>query len=267
MNSKAIRNGRRVEEIVHFITDKILNGPLSPGERLGEKDLAVRFGTSRGPVRQALQRLEVNGLVCFTPNVGARVAFYTLSDYINLFIARECMEGMAARLAAVSMTAVEKSNLRQLVHVHEEHFKMQPEGSYVQPRADIDFHHAIIRGSRNPLLFNMLCGELYPLFQLCRRLHRHILGRGRRALVEHVRILEAIDDADDEMAEMMMRRHIAAARACVETIFIAEDMKLIDSKLLNSRPSLLKWEKISFQDDWSSSLLVPLEEDQQTSSP
>ena len=243
MNSAAMRNGRRVEEIVRLLTYEILHGPLSPGERLGEKDLAVRFGTSRGPVREALQRLEGSGLICFTPNVGARVAFYTLSDYIQLFLARECMEGMAARLAAVSMTAGEKSNLRQLIHVHEEHFHMHPEGTYFQPRPDIDFHHAVIRGSRNPLLFNMLCGELYPLFQLCRRLHRHIPGRGRRALVEHTRVLEAIDEADGEMAEMMMRRHIAAARACVETIFIAEDIKSIDPKLFHSRPSLLQWEK------------------------
>jgi DNA-binding GntR family transcriptional regulator len=92
MHKVILRNGQRVEKIVNDLTEKILNGPLSPGERIAEKDLATVFGTSRGPVREALQKLEARGLICITPNVGARVAFYTLSDFINLFLARECME-------------------------------------------------------------------------------------------------------------------------------------------------------------------------------
>jgi DNA-binding GntR family transcriptional regulator len=236
-----MNNGWRVEEIVNRLTDEILNGPLSSGERLGEKNLATRFGTSRGPIREALRRMEARGLICFTPNVGARVAFYTLFDFINIFLARESMEGMAARLAAVSMTAKEKTDLHLLLNAHEKEIEKQPEGIYFQPRADIDFHYAVIRGSKNPLLFNIICEELYPLFRLCRRLHRHIPGRGLRALREHAHILEAIEQGDVEMAEMTMRRHIAAARSCVESAFSAEDIKLTDPSLLNSRPPLLKW--------------------------
>jgi len=242
MDIDVVRNARRVEKIVNYLTLTILNGPLSPGERLGEKDLANYFKTSRGPVREALQKLELRGLVCIIPNAGARVAYYTLDDYISIYSARECMEAMASRLAAVSMTATEKSKLRQLVNDHQEQFKVQPESSYIQARADIDFHHAIIQGSRNPLLYKILCIDLYPLLQFCRRLHRHIPGRGMRALVEHIRILEAIDEGDIELAEIMTRRHIAASRSCVQTIFPTEAVRHPDAELLKSRPSLLRWE-------------------------
>jgi DNA-binding GntR family transcriptional regulator len=150
--------------------------------------------------------------------------------------------GMAARLAAVSMDIVEKSNLRQIINEHEEQFQTKPETVYFRPRADMDFHHAIIRGSRNPIIYNFLCKDLYPLFQLCRRLHQNAPGRGRQALREHIRILEAIEEGDFEMAEIMMQHHIAASRRCVETIFANQDVKSVDPELLNSRPSLLRWE-------------------------
>lgn len=244
MSGAAIPRVRRVEEIIRHLTNDILKGPLSPGERLCEEDLAERFGTSRGPVREALRKLEVRGLICSTPNVGVRVSFYTISDYINLFHARECMEGMAARLAASLMTTKEKTNLLQIIRMHEEQFRTQPEGTCIQPRADIDFHLAIIRGSKNPMIFNILCGDLYPLFQLCRRLHRHIPERGCRVIIEHTRILNALEDRDEEMSEMMMRRHIASTRNYAESILPTEDDKFTDSLLLNARPSLLKWEKI-----------------------
>lgn len=242
MDKLLIQNKRRVHEIVHELTQKILNGPLSAGERLCEQTLAVYFGTSRGPVREALQKLEARGLVCIIPNSGARVAYYALPDYLNIYSARECMEGMAARLAAASMNAVEKSKLRKLISEHEQQFHDQPQSSYFQPRADVDFHHAIICGSRNPLLYKILCQDLYPLLQLCRRLHSNRPGRGMRALVEHIRILEAIDEGDGELAEIMMRRHISASRSCVENIYANQSGIQMNPILLKSRPPILKWE-------------------------
>ncbi|MBW1698931.1 MAG: GntR family transcriptional regulator [Deltaproteobacteria bacterium] len=251
-NALNSRHGQRAEEIIGILTEEILNGPLVSGDRLAEKDLAERFGTSRGPVREALRKLEARGLVCFSPNVGARVAFYTLSDFINLFLAREAMETMAARLAATSMTQQEKAELRLLLEAHEKELSTQPEGPYIKPSADIDFHHFVIRGSRNPLLFHILCEDLYPLLRLCRRLHHRVAGRGRRALIEHRRILEAIEDGDEQMAELTMQRHIAAARSCVETIFSAEDSESHDPELLKSRPAFLVWKEFSPQKQFRS---------------
>jgi DNA-binding GntR family transcriptional regulator len=247
LSDASSRHGQRTEEIISRLTDEILYGPLSSGDRLGEQELSMRFGTSRGPVREALRKLEMRGLVVFTPNVGARVAFYMLSDFVNLLLAREAMEGMAARLAAVSMTDEEKVELRQRLNVHEEEIRTRPAGDSFQTDTDLDFHRCIIHGSRHPILFHILCEDLYPLSRLCRRLHRSVPGRGRRATVEHSRVLEAIEEGDEEMAELTMRRHIIAARKCLESIFNPEDAESLDPDLLKSRPSFLNWDTLTFR--------------------
>lgn len=244
LGSISFRHGKRTEEIINFLTHEILYGSLSSGDHLREQNLSARFGTSRGPVREALRKLEMRGLVAFTPNVGVRVAFYTLSDFVNLLLVRETMEGMSARLAAVSMTNIEKAELEQLLNSHEGEGQTQHEDIYNMTSAGDDFHRYIIRGSRNPILFRILCEDLYPLSRLCRRLHRNVPGRSRRAHIEHIRIFEAIKEKDGEMAELMMRRHIVAARKCVESIFDSHD-EFLDPDLLKSRPSFLDWKKIN----------------------
>ena len=76
----------------------------------------------------------------------------------------------------------------------------------------IDFHFAIAQCSRNPMLINLLCGELYPLLRLYRGPLIGTRPRGRRAIMEHERVVSAIEDHDPDLAETMMRRHISAAR-------------------------------------------------------
>ena len=82
---------------------------------------------------------------------------------------------------------------------------------------DHDFHFNIAQCSRNPMLIDLLCAELYPLLRLYRGLPPGLRPRGRRAVIEHQRIVSAIEDRDPDLAEMLMRRHIATARVRRET--------------------------------------------------
>jgi DNA-binding GntR family transcriptional regulator len=232
-------HGMRVDEIISRLTEDILNGPLSSGDRLNEQELSERFGISRGPVREALRKLEMSGLVCFTPNVGARVAYYLISDFINLFIAREAMEGMAARLAASLMDKRQKDNLRKLVDAHEKENANQQNISFLKAIADMDFHYYLVSCSQNPVLFHVLCEELYPVMGLCKRFHRSVPGRDNKAVVEHSRIMDAIEDGDEEMAELTMRRHIQAARKCVELFFENKKDEPQNPYFLSARPFFL----------------------------
>ncbi len=75
----------------------------------------------------------------------------------------------------------------------------------MQSPQELDFHYVIAKGSGNPLLFNILCEELYPRLRICRKQHQNISGRGAQALEEHRRILAAIEDSDAEMAGILMR--------------------------------------------------------------
>ena len=207
----------RSEILAEALCEEIVDGAFGPGEKLNEKELAARFAVSRGPIREALKRLAERNLVVLSPNAGAKVAQHTTDDIIHLLDVREYLEGAAAKLAAERMTDEDKRKLHTLFDAHVEAVHAADDGSYVQLPEDLDFHYVIIKASGNPLLFNILCGDFYPLLRMFRRQHKNVQGRGARALEEHRRILSAIDDGDAELAEILMRRHIAASRNNMST--------------------------------------------------
>ncbi len=202
----------RSEVLAELLCEEIVKGRLQPGEKLNEVELASRFEVSRGPIREALKRLAERSLVVFLPNAGARVASYSPTNILHLLEVREPLEAVAAKLAAIRMTPEERVYLRELLDAHVTEVAATPEGSYFQYTEDLDFHYVIIKAARNPILFNILCRELYPQLRLARRAHVAAPGRGKRALEEHRRILVAVEENDPELAELLMRKHIAAAR-------------------------------------------------------
>lgn len=204
------------------IGEEIVSGALAPGEKLNEMALAERFEVSRGPVREALRRLAERRLVTFSSNAGARVAVYTLEDMLNLLQVRENLEGLAARLATQNMTPEQKTELRELFMTHKAVVATDPNGNYFQAPEDFDFHYLIARGSHNPILAALLCEDLYLVLRLCRSQHHKVINRGRRAIEEHRRVMTAIEEGDAEMAEFVMRRHIAAARQAIIEVYQGE---------------------------------------------
>lgn len=199
------------------LTRSILSGDLAPGAKLSEPVLARSFGASRAPVREAIRRLQERGLVTYVVNQGARVSQPSAAEFLALLDVREAMEGMAARLAAAHMADSEVAALDELVAGHRGEIERNPLGAYLQNDPETDFHMRIARGSGNPILSELLCDQFYPRLRLCRRLHSTVQGRGREAWREHLRITEAISQHDGELAEILMRRHIRAARAALQT--------------------------------------------------
>jgi DNA-binding GntR family transcriptional regulator len=96
---------------------------------------------------------------------------------------------------------------------------LQEGRAYFQDEGDFDFHYRIVQGSRNDVLSQMLCGELYHRVRLYRYQFSVTEGRPQKAFGEHHRIIEAIETRDAEMAEILMRRHISSARANIEHHF------------------------------------------------
>jgi DNA-binding GntR family transcriptional regulator len=194
----------------------IVAGDLAPGEKLSEPVIARRYGASRAPVREAIRRLQERGLVTYVANQGVRVAEPSAAEFLALLDVREATEGMAARLAAENMSDEEVAALEQLVAGHRGEIERNPLGAYLQDEPEADFHRRIANGSGNPILADLLCEQFYPRLRLCRRLHSTVPGRGREAWREHVRITEAISHRDGELAEILMRRHIRAARTALQ---------------------------------------------------
>lgn len=208
------------DRVFDQLSEAIVAGELLPGAKISEPDLAIRFGVSRAPLREAIRRLEERKLVSRVAHQGARVAVLSAARISEIYMVREALEGVAAREAAHRMGGEDVGQLRALLSSHEQSFGGDGD-TYRMGSADEDFHFRIIRASGNATLIALLLGEYYALIRMFRRQHRQVAGRARRALVEHHRITDALADRDAELAEFLMRRHIAAARIGIEQALAA----------------------------------------------
>ena len=110
--------------------------------------------------------------------------------------------------------------MRESVARHEAELDALPESEpYKQGSPDQDFHFLIVRTSKNPLLIELLCLELYPLLRVFRSPVKQSMERRHQSVLEHKRILSAMEEGDSELSEILMRRHIAAARRSREVLF------------------------------------------------
>src|SRR5690554_6377033 len=203
------------ERVFQQLQDAIVRGELAPGSKITEPGLSRTYGISRGPLREAMRRLEAQREIERMPHVGTRVVQLSMQELLELFDVREAQESMAARLAAEHMTAEEIAALRGALAMHESQADLRKGEAYFQREGDLDFHDRIVQGSHNRLLVNMLCADLYYLVRLYRTQFIASGSRPQRAFVEHHRIVDAIEAGDAELAELLMRRHVSASRANV----------------------------------------------------
>lgn len=217
MNQLAESSTRTLADRVFTrLQDDIVRGEIPPGSKVSETELASRYGVSRGPLREAIRRLESRKLVEREVHVGTRVASLSFEDLIEIYHVREALEGQAALLAAERMTDQEVAGLHQVLAQHEQQQDIREDIAYFQREGDLDFHYRIIQGSHNRTLIRMLIGELYHLVRMYRYQFSTTANRPQKALHEHRRIVEAIEARDAEMAELLMRRHIGRARENIE---------------------------------------------------
>lgn len=192
----------------------IVEGGILAGSKLSETELSTKYCVSRAVIREAINRLASCNLVERKANIGARVVALTPAGLIDLYQVRESLEGMAARLAAKNMTTAEIGDLNTLLNSHFQ--KVKTGESYYQEAGDVDFHYRIILGSKNKHLITMLIDGIYHLV----RMYRVQLGmsgpRITTAFDEHRHIVQAISNRDEELAEMLMRRHIMYSKKNVE---------------------------------------------------
>jgi len=216
MSQPAIQLLTRADEAFDCLQTAIVTGDLAPGEKIGEVELCSRFNLTRGPLREALGRLESRGLLVRRPHAGVKVVSVSADELIELYRIREVMEGLAARQAAERMTDEEIRDLQATLDSHEKMIEEAQGQAYYQAEGDYDFHHRIATGSRNAKLAQMLLGDLYYMVRMYRYRLSTSAGRPHMALGEHRRIVEAIAQRDGELAEFLMKRHINAARKNIE---------------------------------------------------
>jgi DNA-binding GntR family transcriptional regulator len=205
--SATLRDGREVERIFDALLSEIISGALPPGHKLNEADLSGRFGIKRGPLREAIRRLQGRGLVVCRPNAGARVIVHSPKEVLDTYQMRESVESFAARLAAHNMTEAEIEELRQTT--------IDSRAGTPAPPHRVAFHLQIMRGSGNYAIRKLLDAEFYQLLALWRTNFPWLYHCDDRSWLDHERITEAIAYRDGESAELLMRNHLKRLREAI----------------------------------------------------
>ena len=188
-----------------LILEAIDVGVYKPGDRLVESELAERFGVSRTPIREALQRLETQSLLA-RDGRSLVVASLDHNQLSELYVVRSELEGLAARLAASHATIEEKRVLRDMV---EEDRKLVDDPTALA-RTNKRFHKMIHLASHNRYLVQQL-DLVYRSMALMATTSLAAEGRGTKAVEEHDAIVTAIENSDGEAAYQALKAHISKA--------------------------------------------------------
>jgi len=188
-----------------LIRDGILQGKLSNKQRLTEDYFAQEFQISKSPIREALNRLEAEGLIKIVPRRGAFVRDFSIQDIEEIYEMREILE--AAVIRGLKVDAKLADQLRKAREKAQECIKTEDKLGYIS--ADASFHTILARAHSNSRLRNVLEGMHNQLVILR---HRTFELSSRDSVVQHGRILTALAHGENETAADLMVEHIRFVR-------------------------------------------------------
>ena len=207
-----LKRRRLVDGAAETLRKAILDGRFLPGARLRQTDLADQLAISRTPIREALVRLQQEGLVDLLPGGGVRVKLLELDEAVELYDLREMLDGLAARLAAGRADGAVFTRLEQALARQARCVERDDAGPWFP--AHVAFHEEILRAAGNRHLTRL--GSIVRLS--IRHFHPLLLRTEHRleqAWREHRAIYEAILTRDAVEAERLARQHITSAKEIV----------------------------------------------------
>ncbi|MCE9663239.1 GntR family transcriptional regulator [Halomonas sp. DQ26W] len=187
------------------LEDDIINGRLTPGERLDPEALGREFSVSRTPVREAIQQLVASGLVTVSPKKGTFVARIGIDQLIEMFEVMAELEGMCGRLAARRISEEELAALREALARCEAAAEAGDTDEYYYENET--FHDCIYTASHNGFLAQE-ARQLKQRLKPYRRLQLQVRQRMGGSLAEHRKIVAAIEQGEAELAEQTLREHV-----------------------------------------------------------
>ena len=209
------------------LLDDIRSGVLAPGARLTETEIAERLHISRTPVREAIRRLEADGLVAHLPRAGAVVRKLDHSEVMELYEMRLVLEGTAARLAARAASEVE---IDELAAINAEMEAAGGDGAALF-ELNTQFHRTLIRAARNRFLVRSV-EAVHTTLLILGPSTLALPDRARAAVAEHAAVVVALRRRDGEAAETTMRAHMEAAqRTRLRMLRLSDDAPAGDDAL------------------------------------
>ncbi len=207
INPSQINRRLSTKDFVYFeIKKRIIEGILEPDQAINEEFLATELNISRTPIREALQRLEIEELIIRLPNGRLKVAPISIQEVKEIFNVRSLLEGLVAREATIKATSPDIQKLRQFTQLIVDAANNDRRDEVIYYGSE--FHSYLYQISKNSTAIKIL-NQLNDHISRYRRLGpRKNNERSRNAAKEHQEMFEAISNKDHEKAEMLMREHI-----------------------------------------------------------
>jgi DNA-binding GntR family transcriptional regulator len=207
---------RAVDKAYRTVKEGIISGRYPGGARITEQEVAATSGVSRTPVREALRRLQAEGLVDFTPNFGAVVTVWTEADSDEVFELRAMLEAYGARRASRHASDEQLARLRELAEAqYRESIERRP--GYLDRISEINnrFHHALQEAAASPRLTRVLSSLIEaPLVR--KTFHVYTPEDLTRSAQHHLELCRALELRDADWASSVMSSHIHAARGALK---------------------------------------------------
>ncbi|WP_226583085.1 GntR family transcriptional regulator [Acuticoccus sediminis] len=208
------------EQVEQHLRAAIETGDLPPGARLIERELCESFGVSRPLVREALRRLESDGLAVSLPVGGMCVTRLSLDDALEIYAVRKELEGLAAAEFTLHATEDERARLKTIVG--DLHAALDAGGGRPLIDAKNAFYSIMARGSGNAFLAGVL-SNMHGRIRLLRGTSLSTPGRSALMVAELAEIADAILARDPVRARVLAETHVANAMAATRTSLSAED--------------------------------------------
>lgn len=189
------------------LISRLQNGTIAPGDYLREQQVAEEFGISRTPVREALRKLETEGLTVAEPRLGMRVRVLDYAEVIELYEVREVHERAVARIAAVKATDIELLELKDIQAA----FEKARNNAGKMASLNQQFHFALLQMAKNRFLTRAVESMQRSMLVL----GPSTLGDSKRAstaIKEHRTLIQALEKRDADKAESVMRTHLQNAQ-------------------------------------------------------
>ncbi|WP_130864041.1 GntR family transcriptional regulator [Bacilliculturomica massiliensis] len=187
----------------------ILQGKLKPGEKLTEQRVCNEYTVSRTPVREAFQKLEIDGLIETIPNRGAFVVGITTRDIQDMYELRKAYEAIAVRWAIERITKEEFEELQEAYEFME--FYTMKKDADKMLNINMHFHELIYNAAHNRMLLHVLTSyQVYT--KQTRTNHRYVDGYLEEVLAEHKQIFQAFVDQDPEAGTRAIITHLDNAK-------------------------------------------------------
>ena len=208
-----IQNHKPLREMVYEeLKMQILKGSIITGTRMMEGELAEEMGVSRTPIREAIRKLEKEGLVTIEPRRGAYASMISTEDMVEILEVRQDLEGLAAYFAADRMTKGQMEELKQVSNSYNEAVRQGNMEAMI--KHDTRFHHIIVESCRNKILVQMI-EQLQELVLRFRYIYYDNLKRAENMPEEHEAIVAAIAEGDADKARAAADIHIERLKELV----------------------------------------------------